>query len=218
MDKLAAIVLIAGLGCFALAGALTGWLPIAHLTRVQYKTLDDIAPEPSLDFIDLAKRYPGQFEKYYGAPTKEAYHEALRLARDTYIAEACWHCHSQFVRPVSNEELRFGKVSWADEYRNEMFLPHLFGTRRVGPDLIRESGRHGNDWHVAHFFDPSLVTPQSVMPRYSWFFDDDEQPNKVGLAMIAYMQWLGSWTTPEVLAREALLEQAGTRKQGGQGG
>ena len=84
---------------------------------------------------------------------------------------------------------------------NEMFLPHLFGTRRVGPDLIREAGRHGNDWHAAHFYNPSLVVPTSVMPRYSWFFDD-ERPNKRGLAMIAYVQWLGSWATPEALAQQ----------------
>ncbi len=203
MEKIATIMLLAGLGCFAFAGLLTGVLPVAHLSRVQYKTLDEVAPEPSLDFLDLSRRYPEQFAKYYGKPTKEAFHEALRLGRDQYIAEACWHCHSQFVRPVSNEDQRFGKVSWADEYRNEMFLPHLFGTRRVGPDLIRESGRHSNDWHAAHFFDPTLVSPQSVMPRYTWFYDG-EQPNKIGLAMITYMQWLGSWATPEVLAAQEL--------------
>jgi cbb3-type cytochrome c oxidase subunit II len=105
------------------------------------------------------------------------------------------------VRPVSREDARFGKVSYASEYMNEMFLPHLFGTRRVGPDLIREAGKHGNDWHVAHFYEPTLVVPTSVMPRYSWFFDGDE-PNKKGIAMIAYVQWLGSWATPEAIARQ----------------
>ncbi len=192
MEKLATILLVAGLGCFLLAAVLTGYLPVAHLSKLQYRTVDELVTEPSLEFVDLSKRYPQQFTKYYGEPNAQSFREALKLGRDTYIAEACWHCHSQFVRPVSNEESRFGKVSWADEYQNEMFLPHLFGTRRVGPDLIRESGRHGNDWHAAHFFDPTLVTPQSVMPRYTWFFDGEE-PNKKGLAMIAYMQWLGSW-------------------------
>jgi hypothetical protein len=199
VEKFVNIMLLAGLGCFLLAAVLTGYLPVAHLAKVEYRTLDQIAPEPSLDFIDLARRYPETFGKYYGEPTKESFHRALRKGRDVYISEACWHCHSQFVRPVSNEDQRFGKVSWADEYRNEMFLPHLFGTRRIGPDLIRESGKHGNDWHAAHFFDPKLVTPQSVMPRYTWFFDG-ELPNESGLAVITYMQWLGSWATPEVLA------------------
>jgi cytochrome c oxidase cbb3-type subunit II len=199
MERIYSVLLIGGLGCFALAAMLTGYLPVSHLSKLEYKTVEQVVPEASLDFIDLSKRYPEEFEKYWGKPTVESFREALKFGRDTYIAEACWHCHSQYVRPVSNEWQRFGKVSWAEEYRNELFLPHLFGTRRIGPDLIRESGKHGNDWHVAHFFDPTLVTPQSVMPRYSWFFDG-EKPNKKGLAMVAYMQWLGSWATEEALA------------------
>lgn len=201
MEKLTTILLVAGVGCFALAGVVTGYLPVAHLSRIPVKTLEQTVTEPSYEFIDLSKRYPNEFKKYYGEPNVEAYRKALRLGRDTYIAEACWHCHSQFVRPVSHEDQRFGKVSWAGEYMNELFLPHLFGTRRVGPDLIREAGKHGNDWHVAHFYDPTIVVPTSVMPRYSWFFDG-EAPNDRGIAMIAYVQWLGSWATPEVLARE----------------
>jgi cbb3-type cytochrome c oxidase subunit II len=182
---------------------LTGYLPVFHLSRIEYKNLDQVASEPSLEFIDLSKRYPEAFQKAYGKPTKESFQRALIIGRDAYIAEACWHCHSQYVRPVSNEDQRFGKVSWAAEYRNEMFLPHLFGTRRIGPDLIRESGRHGNDWHAAHFYDPTLVSPASVMPRYPWFFDG-EVPNKTGLGIITYLQWLGSWATPEALALEEL--------------
>jgi hypothetical protein len=29
------------------------------------------------------------------------------------------------------------------------------------------------------------------MPRYTWFFDG-QAPNKKGIAMITYVQWLGS--------------------------
>ena len=206
-EKLAGVVLGAGLFCFALAAVVTGYLPVAHLSRIEYKTLAQIAPEPSSEFKDLARRYPASFAKHYGKPTAAAFHKALRKGRDIYIAEACWHCHSQFIRPVSNEDVRFGKVSWAGEYMNEMFLPHLFGTRRVGPDLIRENGRHGNDWHTAHFCDPAQVVPTSVMPRYTWFFDGAE-PNARGIAIITYVQWLGSWATPEALAARAAAAPA----------
>lgn len=208
MEKLPVILVAAGLGCFGLAGVVSGVLPIAHLSRIEVKKLEEIVHEPSFEFTDLARRYPKQFEKYYGQPSAESFRKALRLGRDVYIAEACWHCHSQFVRPVSNEDMRFGKVSYASEYMNEMFLPHLFGTRRVGPDLIRESGKHGNDWHVAHFFDPTIVVPSSVMPRYSWFFDGEE-PNERGIAIIAYVQWLGSWATPEAIARQEAQNEPG---------
>jgi cbb3-type cytochrome oxidase cytochrome c subunit len=101
------------------------------------------------------------------------------------------------VRPVSKEEERYGKVSYPSEYQNAMHLPQLLGTRRVGLDLTRESGVHSNDWHVAHFRNAKGVTPDSVMPNYPWFFGDDGKPNKKGLGMVAYMQWLGHQDKPD---------------------
>ena len=199
MERIQTYFLGAGLGCFAIAAVLTGYMPVHHLSKIRYRPIEEVVPAASPDWIDLSRRWEKSFHEYYGEPNVASYRRALHTARDTYIAEACWHCHSQYVRPVSNEDQRFGRVSWAAEYRNEMFLPHLFGTRRIGPDLIRESGKHGNDWHAAHFYDPTLVAPASVMPRYTWFFDGRE-PNERGLAMIAYMQWLGSWATPEAIA------------------
>jgi cbb3-type cytochrome oxidase cytochrome c subunit len=201
MEKLGTVALVGGLACFALAAVVEGYLPLAQLSKIKVKSLEEVAPEPSEEWKDLGRRFPDAMKKHYGEVSGASFRAALKVGRDAYIAEACWHCHSQFVRPVSNEDQRFGKVSYSAEYMNEMFLPHLFGTRRVGPDLIRESGRHANDWHVAHFFDPTIVAPASVMPRYTWFYDG-ETPNKKGLGLIAYVQWLGSWATPEVVARE----------------
>jgi cbb3-type cytochrome oxidase cytochrome c subunit len=84
-----------------------------------------------------------------------------------------------------------------------MNLPHLFGTRRVGPDLIRQAGVHSNDWHAAHLYAPRSIAPYSVMPSYPWFFDDDKRPNERGLALITYLQWLGSWAEDESAASVA---------------
>ncbi len=73
-------------------------------------------------------------------------------------------------------------------------MPPLWGTRRIGPDLIRRGGKQSNDWHVAHFYHPPDVNPVSVMPSYPWFLEPDGRtPNKTGLSIIAYVQWLGSW-------------------------
>jgi cbb3-type cytochrome oxidase cytochrome c subunit len=145
------------------------------------------------EFRELAVDYPTEFAAAFGTPSPESHATALREGKAIYIAEACWHCHSQFVRPVSNEALRFGPVSTPEEYQNDMNLPHLFGTRRVGPDLIRSAGRHSNDWHMAHLYDPRSVAPYSVMPSYPWFFDDERRPTRRALALVAYLQWLGSW-------------------------
>ncbi|MCH8242395.1 MAG: cbb3-type cytochrome c oxidase subunit II [Planctomycetes bacterium] len=85
-----------------------------------------------------------------------------------------------------------GPASRTHEYHNALQRPVLFGTRRIGPDLIREAARRSNDWHLAHFYKPTSVVPSSVMPEYKWFFDEDGYPNKKGMAIITYMQWLGS--------------------------
>lgn len=206
-ERLKYILFGAGIFCFALAGVLSAVLPVTHLSRIPYRTLEEIVRAPSEEWQDLARRYPESMKKHYGEVSAVTYRDALRRGRDRYVAEACWHCHSQYIRPVSNEDVRWGKISYASEYMNEMFLPHLFGTRRVGPDLIREAGRHSNDWHAAHFFDPTIVAPTSVMPRYTWLYEGEpghEVPNKDGLALIAYVQWLGSWATREGMANEAV--------------
>ena len=199
------ILWVGGLGFFVFAFLSNGLVPM-----IMYKDLPEqplqatqedgtatyplVNPRVLYQFSDLKRRYPEPFEKYYGEATEENCSEALRLGRQIYIGEGCWHCHSQFVRPVSNESLRWGPVAKTEEYQNELQRPVMFGTRRVGPDLSREGGRHGNDWHTVHFFKPRLVSTGSPMPEYPWFFDGSpDQPNQRGLAIITYVQWLGSW-------------------------
>src|SRR5687767_14725843 len=101
MERIGSILLFGGLGCFAVAAVLSGYLPVSHLARLEYRSIEEVAPEPSLDFLDLRRRYPASFARHYGEPTGESFRKALVRGRDTYIAEGCWHCHSQFVRPVS---------------------------------------------------------------------------------------------------------------------
>jgi cytochrome c oxidase cbb3-type subunit 2 len=92
-----------------------------------------------------------------------------KLGRAVYIREGCWYCHSQYVRPVAGEELRWGPVSEAGEYAFD--LPHLFSTRRIGPDLTRVGLKYADDWHYAHHWDPRLVVPDSIMPSFKWLFE-----------------------------------------------
>ena len=199
MERLSTILLVGGLATFLIAFVLMGLAPILTLGSIPMKSVEEIAQDIPLEFHLLAEEYPEEFKEHFGEVNPVSFADALRVGKRVYIQEACWHCHSQYIRPVSNEDLRFGPVSTPEEYKNEMNLPHLFGTRRVGPDLIRQSGVHSNDWHMAHFYHPPNVIPASVMPSYSWFFDENKRPNKRGLAITAYVQWLGSWIkeTPE---------------------
>ncbi len=212
MERLGAAFLVAGVVTFLLGFFLQGIMPVLTLRKLPVQTIEEVARQVPPEFHQLAEDYPEEFRAAFGEPSPASFARALRLGRDTYVAEACWHCHSQFVRPVSNEDLRFGAVSTPEEYQNLMHLPHLFGTRRVGPDLIREAGRHSNDWHVAHLWDPRSVAPYSVMPAYPWFFDERRRPNARALALVAYLQWLGSWSPPRA---ESIFDADALRAGGG---
>jgi hypothetical protein len=188
------VFLIAGVFFFALAFVIMGLLPWTIYAGEGEKTVEQIAAEGIIhEFVELEERFPDRFREYFGEVSETSFGEALRLGREVYVAEGCWHCHSQQVRPVSAEDQRWGPVSHAREYLNELQRPVLFGTRRVGPDLIREGARRSNDWHLAHFHRPTSVVPLSVMPEYPWFFDADGYPNQRGMAIVTFVQWLGSW-------------------------
>ncbi|MCA9035807.1 MAG: cbb3-type cytochrome c oxidase subunit II [Planctomycetaceae bacterium] len=199
------ILYVAGLGFFALAFVSNALVPALMYKNQKELTVEElVSPNLRYQFEDLARRFPDSFREAFGEiPEAEAEAEkfwdekcaeALRYGHKIYVGEGCWHCHSQFVRPVSNEEERFGPVSHSWEYQNELQRPVLFGTRRVGPDLSREGGRRSNDWHAVHFYRPLDLSEGSPMPEYPWFFDGaPDKPNKKGLAMLTYIQWLGSW-------------------------
>jgi len=199
------VIFVAGLVFFGLA-----FLSNAMVPALMYRNLPEQSAEQLVSgnlryqFEDLADRFPGPFVAAFGTPPtdpkqKEEWWnqqcaDALRIGRKVYVGEGCWHCHSQFIRPVSNEERRWGPVSHSWEYQNELQRPVMFGTRRVGPDLCREGGRRSNDWHAVHFFKPTDVSAGSPMPEYPWLFDGaPDKPTKKGLALMAYVQWLGSW-------------------------
>ncbi len=97
--------------------------------------------------------------------------------RRIYTIEGCWYCHSQYVRPVTGETRRWGPVSQAGEYAFD--VPHLFSTRRIGPDLTRVGLKYSDEWHLAHFWNPRMVVPDSIMPSFRYLFDGPYGPVKI---------------------------------------
>jgi len=92
---------------------------------------------------------------------------ALQLAgRDIYLREGCYNCHSQMIRPLVAETLRYGHYSTAGEFVYDH--PFQWGSKRTGPDLARVGGKYSDDWHRIHLNNPRDVVPESNMPAYSW--------------------------------------------------
>ena len=92
---------------------------------------------------------------------------ALQLAgRDLYIREGCYNCHSQMIRPLLAETLRYGHYSTAGEFVYDH--PFQWGSKRTGPDLHRVGGKYSDEWHRIHLLNPRDVVPESNMPAYTW--------------------------------------------------
>jgi cytochrome c oxidase cbb3-type subunit I/II len=111
----------------------------------------------------------------------------LELAgRDIYVAEGCYNCHSQMIRTLVPDVMRYGPTEEQGYSRMGESLydyPHQWGSKRTGPDLAREggpliegsnavrSGRRDNLWHFNHFWDPRQTSPGSNMPPYQFLYE-----------------------------------------------
>ena len=145
----------------------------------------------------------------------------LELAgRDMYIAEGCFNCHSQMVRPFRYETERFGEYSKPGESVYEH--PFLWGSRRIGPDLAREGGKYPDLWHVRHFENPRAVTAKSIMPAYSHFLtktiDFEQIQSRVDAMAMVGVPYGDAVNKAPAMAREqaktiaaAIVEQGGPR-------
>jgi len=108
--------------------------------------------------------------------------------RDIYVREGCYLCHSQMIRPFRDEVARYGEYSKAGEFVYDH--PFQWGSKRTGPDLARIGGKYPDSWHFNHMLDPRSMSPGSIMPAYTWLFDN-KIDTSLTPAKIRAMQTLG---------------------------
>ncbi len=143
----------------------------------------------------------------------------LELAgRDMYIAEGCFNCHSQMVRPFRHETERFGEYSKPGESVYEH--PFLWGSRRIGPDLARVGGKYPHLWHVRHFNEPTSITARSIMPAYPHFLTktinfEQIQSRVDAMAMLGVPYGDAVNRAPEMARAQAADIAAEIERQGG---
>jgi cytochrome c oxidase cbb3-type subunit 2 len=139
--------------------------------------------------------------------------------RDLYMREGCNNCHSQMVRTLVADVERYGNGGGFSKSGEFVYdRPHLWGSRRTGPDLARIGLKYPDPkgaWHRKHMENPQSVVPASNMPAYAFLnkpldttyserkmkllkfpytqADLDELKGKTEMdAMIAYMRKLGT--------------------------
>lgn len=162
-----------------------GWLSIFMIIAVSIGGLVEITPL--------------LFQKQTNEPIKGLTpYTALQLeGRDIYIREGCNNCHSQMIRPFRAETERYGHYSLAGEHVWE--FPHLWGSKRTGPDLARVGGRYSDEWHYVHLMNPRNVVPESNMPGFPWLAENKLTGEKTAKKM-EVMRSLGVPYTDEDIA------------------
>ncbi len=140
----------------------------------------------------LVEIVPLFFQKSTTEPVKGLQpYTALQLAgRDIYTREGCYNCHSQMIRPLRAETLRYGHYSVAGEFVYDH--PFQWGSKRTGPDLHRVGGKYSDQWHTTHLNNPRDLVPESNMPAYPWLL----QSNVDGAVMPAHMRALRAVGVP----------------------
>jgi len=135
---------------------------------------------------------------------------AAARGRQVYIAEGCIHCHSEYVRPGTRDQ-----VLWGPHRQQEPAgTPPLIGVRRQGPDLTNVGARRTAAWQRLHLIDPRALIPGSRMPSYAALFAGD---GRRGADLVAYLQSLGRGVRAarkDLVAEAAVPERAGSAGHG----
>ena len=133
--------------------------------------------------------------------------------RVLYASNGCFYCHTQYLRPQDwtgvNSYRTAGRVAQAGDYFY-LETPQL-GSERTGPDLSQEGGAHTDEWHLAHFFNPRWTSPKSIMPEFSFYYNQNLQGGITKTddidALIAYVQSLGGNAGVERANNDIQLKQ-----------
>ena len=93
--------------------------------------------------------------------------------RDIYVAEGCWYCHTQQVRPIV-ADAGLGPVT--DAGKLAAYAPDTLGIQRIGPDLAHAGSREPtNDagWLTDFLTDPQSVREGTLQPAYDHLSESD---------------------------------------------
>jgi len=89
-----------------------------------------------------------------------------------FIREGCWWCHTLLPEQTQDWQV-FGAPPMLGDFNGES--PTAFGSDRKGPDLLHVGSRNASrEWMMLHFFNPRLVQPHSIMPRFDYLWGDKD--------------------------------------------
>ena len=125
-------------------------------------------------FKDIGRQE--QFETMTGERYPTGRPGTANVGQEVYRANGCASCHTMQVRTRGyGADLERGWGTRNTVLRDFIWDNHVFlGQTRIGPDLanVGARGHSTPEWHFAHHYNPRLVVPESLMPRYPFLFDE----------------------------------------------
>ena len=154
----------------------------------------------------LVEIVPLFFQKSTTQPIKGVLPDSpLRIVgRDIYVREGCYNCHSQMIRPLVAETLRYGHYSVAGEFVYDH--PFQWGSKRTGPDLHRVGGKYSDEWQRLHLISPRDLVPESNMPAYPWLEETPTDAESIQRHMRALRRVGVPYTDAEIADAPAELK------------
>jgi cytochrome c oxidase cbb3-type subunit II len=158
---------------FVLAGALS-LFALGLLMTVVLPILEALGAPPT-ELAATWRNYPalgaGQAPSEFTQAGLDP--ELVVRGRRIYLAEGCWYCHTQQVRPIITDA-GLGPVTRPGDLVYER--PHLLGNQRIGPDLMHVGAREPTDeidFVKTYLADPQAERRFSSMPSYAHLSDQD---------------------------------------------
>lgn len=95
-----------------------------------------------------------------------------------FTREQCWWCHTLLPEETQDWQV-FGAPPRLGDFNSES--PTSLGSDRKAPDLLHVGSRNSSrEWMMMHFFNPRLVQPHSIMPRFDYLWGEvDAEGNKI---------------------------------------
>jgi len=133
---------------------------------------------------------------------------------DIYVREGCYNCHSQMIRTLAPEVMRYGRAGRLDDYshlgESVYDRPFQWGSKRTGPDLARVGSRYDAVWHYNHMLDPRSIEEASVMPAYPWLMEQtidlDSLPRRMRTLAALGVPYDEAELTPEAIESSVTAE------------
>jgi cytochrome c oxidase cbb3-type subunit 2 len=125
--------------------------------------------------------------------------DVMRVAKDAdisdagkgktmFVREGCWWCHTLLPEETQDWQV-FGAPPMLGDFNGES--PTAFGSDRKAPDLLHVGSRNSSrEWMMMHFFNPRLVQPHSIMPRFDYLWGDKDADGK----KIDFDKWRAEYT------------------------